>query len=172
MFLFDFGGFTTFDDETIVVKEFFAGVDIAQGFEKDAVTVLRGFQIRFAGVIDPLSGVAIILGVDDMAFIQVKVKSVVGLAGVVGVAGLGLAPGDDLALVLQHPFADLDGTKSINALPVNTRFSHLCATATGWLPPTVRSLPDGGFEAVFGLRHLIKTFTDNRDYLLLMAVLC
>lgn len=172
MFLFDFRGFTTFDDETIVVKEFFARVDIAQGFEKDAVTVLRGFQIRFAGVIDPLSGVAIIFGVDDMAFIQMKVKSVVGLAGVVGVAGLGLAPGDDLALVLQHPVAGLDGAESINALAVNTRFAHLCATATGRLAPTAMGLPVGGFESVFGLRHLIKTFTDNRDYLLLMAVLC
>jgi hypothetical protein len=81
-----------------------------------------------------------------------------------------LAGGSDLIVLSEDNLQPQRRGKERRALIII--LTTLAAAATGWLPPTVRSLPDGGFEAVFGLRHLIKTFTDNRDYLLLMAVLC
>ena len=57
------------DHQAIVIKKFLAGLDVTQGFKEDAVAILLGFQIGFAGVINPLSGVAIVLGVDDVAVV-------------------------------------------------------------------------------------------------------
>lgn len=54
---------------------------MAQGFKEDAVAILLGLQIGFAGVINPLGGVAMVFGVDDLAVVQVEVEGVFGLAG-------------------------------------------------------------------------------------------
>ncbi len=88
VFLLELNCLARVDHQAIVIKKFLAGLDVTQGFKENAVAILLGFQIGFAGVINPLSGVAIVLGIDDVAVVQVKVEGMVGLAGIVGVAGL------------------------------------------------------------------------------------
>ena len=67
-------------------------------------------------MINPFGGVACVLGVDDVAIVQMKIESVVGLADVVRVAGLSFLPGNDLALVLQYLVAGLEWTDGVYAL--------------------------------------------------------
>ena len=79
-FLLDPGCLADIDHQTVIVREFLADFDIAQGIKKDAVAILFGFQIWFAGMINPFGGVAGVPGVDDVAIVQMKVEGVVGLA--------------------------------------------------------------------------------------------
>ena len=129
--LFDPGCLADIDHQTVIVREFFPDFDIAQGVKKDTVAILFDFQIWFAGMIDPFGGVADVLGVDDVAIVQMKIEGVVGLACIMRVAGLSFFPGDDLALILQYLVAGLDGTDGIDALAVDARFAHLGAATAG-----------------------------------------
>ena len=131
VFLLELGCLTGIDHQTVVVKEFLADIDVAQGFKKDAVALLLCFQIGFAGVINPLGEAASVLGIDDMAVVQMEVEGVVGLAWVVGVAVLGFLPGDDRTLILQYCVVGFDGTDGVDALAVDARFAHLGAATTG-----------------------------------------
>ena len=70
-------------------------------------------------------------GIDDMAVVEVEVKGVVGLTRIVRVKALGFLPGNDLALILQHLIAGLDGKDGIDTLAVDARFAHLGAATTG-----------------------------------------
>jgi hypothetical protein len=154
--LFDTGCLADIDYQTIIVREFLSGFDIAQGFKEDAVAILLGFQIGFAGVINPLGEAATVLGVDDVAIIQMEVESVVGLTWVVRVEGLSFFPGDDLSLVFQHRIAGLDGTNGVNTLAVDARFAHLDAAAAGRRVGLCRFC--GGLDFVFGLHQFKYSF--------------
>ena len=131
-FLLDPGCLADIDHQTVIVREFLADFDIAQGIKKDAVAILTGFQIWFTGMIDPFGGVADVLGVDDVAVVQMKIEGVVGLTGIVGVKCLCFSPSDDFTLVLQYSISRLDGTDGIDALAVDTGFAHLRASAVGF----------------------------------------
>lgn len=136
---------------------------MAQGFKEDAVAILLGLQIGFAGVINPLGGVAMVFGVDDLAVVQVEVEGVVGLAWVVGVAVLGFPPGDDLALILQHRVAGIDGTDGVDALAVDARFAHLGAATTNRRAEAEMDLAGGWFKFFLGLHQLIiKSFNETK----------
>ena len=150
--LFDPGCLADIDHQTVIVREFLADFDIAQGIKKDAVTILGGFHIGFTGVINPFRGVAGVSGVDDVAVVQMKIEGVVGLTWVVRVTGFSFLPGDDLALVLQHLIAGLDGTDGIDALAVDSRFAHLgAATAVRYPESGIGCL--GGWLEFFLVLH-------------------
>jgi len=78
--LFDPGCLADIDHQTVIVTEFLADFDIAQGIKKDAVAILTGFQIWFAGMIDPFGGVADVLGVDDVAMLEQEVVTGLGVS--------------------------------------------------------------------------------------------
>ncbi len=132
MFLLELLCHPAISDQTIIIKELLADFDVAQGFKKNTHAILLGFQIGFAGVIDPLGGIAILLGINDVTVVQVEIEGVVWLSEIVGVESLSPPPGDDLALILQHSVAGFDGTDGVNTLAVNTRFTHLRAAAAGF----------------------------------------
>jgi len=132
MFLLELLCYPAIDDQTIIVKELFTDFDVAQGFKKNAHAILFGFQIGFAGVIDPFGGIATLFGIDDVPVVQVEIEGVVGLAGIMGVESLSLPPCNDLTLILQHSIAGLDGTDGIDALAVDTQLAHLRAAAAGF----------------------------------------
>jgi len=132
MFLLEFLCYPAIDDQTVIVKELFTDFDVTQGLKKNAHAILFGFQIGFAGVIDPFGGIAILFGIDDVPVVQVEIEGVVGLAGIMGVESLRLPPCNDFTLILQHSIAGLDGTDGVDALAVDTGHAHLRAAATGF----------------------------------------
>ena len=151
--LLELRGIALVDDEAVVEEEFFAGGDVVQGVEEDAVADLFGFEVGLAGVVDPLGRVALVLAVDDVAVVEVEVEGVVGLLGVVRVAVECFFPGDDFALVFEHPFACLEGENGIDALAVDAGVTHLGATALTRGRVAVRGGAGGGRGFVRGLRH-------------------
>ena len=155
--LLDPGCLADIDHQTVIVREFLADFDIALGIKKDAVAILTGFQIWFTRVINPLGGVASVLGVDDVAIVQMKIESVVGLACVVRVAGFSFLPCDDLALVLQHLIAGLDGTDGVDALAVNARFAHLDAA-------TAVRYPGSGIGRLGGCLKFFLSFHNESQF--------
>jgi hypothetical protein len=131
MLLLEFLRQPALDDQTVIVKELLANRNVAQGFEKNAPAVLLGLQIGFTGMVDPPGRIAVLLGIDDMAVIQMKIKGMVGLAGIVRMKRHRFAPGDDFSFVFQHSVARLDGTDGVDALAVDARFAHLRAASAG-----------------------------------------
>ena len=63
----------------------------------------------------------------NCGFIDVKVKRVVGLFGVMGVAVQGLFPVNNLAHILDQGFTRLQVHQSENAAPVDARVARLDA---------------------------------------------
>lgn len=127
VFFLQVGCFAHIDYETVIVREFFANNDVAQGFEENTVPVLTGFQIRFAGVINPLGGIAMVLGVDDVAVIQMEIEGVIRLAGIVRMTVNGFLPRDNLSFIFQNGVTGFDGTDGVNALAVDVGFAYLNA---------------------------------------------
>ncbi len=84
MLFFNLSGFTTVDYQTVIVKKLFTRIDVAQSFQEYASAGLIGFQIGITGMINPSSGITLVLGIDDMAIVQMEVEGMVGLAGVMG----------------------------------------------------------------------------------------
>ena len=131
VFFLEFLCLVPVNHQAVIVRELLADLDVAQSCQEYAVAILICFQIGFAGVINPPGGVSAVLGVYDVAVIQVEVEGVVGLVRVVRVDALGFLPGDDLALIFQNHFTGLDGSDSIDTLAVDARFTHLSAAAAG-----------------------------------------
>src|SRR6218665_2323023 len=123
------GGVALLDGQAVVVTEFFAGLDIAQRRDENAALALVGIAVRKATVVDPARGVAAELGVDHMLVIDVKIKGVPGLHGVMRVALLRRLPIDDLAGVLQQHVACGDVLHGKNALAMHARAPGLDAAA-------------------------------------------
>ena len=67
--------------------------------------------------------------VDDMFVVEVKIKGVVGVFGVVRVAPIGLFPGDDLAHIFDHLLALGDGLHGEHAFAMYPRATGLNAPA-------------------------------------------
>ena len=127
-----------------------------QVIKKNAVALLVCFQIGFAGMIDPPGRVATFLGIDYMAVVEMEVEGVIGLTRVVRVDALGFFPGDDLALILKHRVASLDGKDGVEALAVDDRFAHLSAASTGTQVRVGMCLTAGRFYFILGLCQLKK----------------
>lgn len=108
VFFFQLGCFTHVDYQAVVVTEFLPGPDITQGFQENAVSVLIRLQIRFAGMINPSGGIALILGVDDVPVIQMKIECMIGLIDIVRVPIQRFLPRDNFSFVFQHCVAGLD----------------------------------------------------------------
>ncbi len=98
--------------EAIVVEELRARGDVSPREDEHAARARRvallgldGDAVGAARVVDPPRRVAADLGVDDVAALQGEIEGVVGLRGVVRVAGEGLFPGDALTAVLDDALA-------------------------------------------------------------------
>src|SRR6218665_2913569 len=123
------GGVALFDGQAVVVTEFFAGLDIAQRRDENAALAFVGIAVRMATVVDPARGVAAEFGVDHMLVIDVKIKGVPGLHGVMRVGLLRLLPIDDLAGVLQQHVACGDVLHGKTAIALHARAPGLDAAA-------------------------------------------
>ncbi|MEY3698478.1 MAG: hypothetical protein RL631_1131 [Pseudomonadota bacterium] len=85
--------------------KFFASFDFAQSTDKNTATRFVRFTIGGTRMVDPSRIVAAIQRIDHIFFADVKVKRVVGIARVVGMALLRFFPTDDLAGVFDDDFA-------------------------------------------------------------------
>lgn len=69
-FFLDFLRTRDVDDQAIIVKEFFARADIAQGFDVNAAAVVFDrFAVWIAGMIDPAGFVAADRGIDHFCIV-------------------------------------------------------------------------------------------------------
>ena len=60
----------------IIIKEFLAGLDVAQRINEDAVVFLDRFAVWIAGMIDPARVVTANFWIDYVAVFQTEVESV------------------------------------------------------------------------------------------------
>ena len=88
---------------------------------------LISFAIGVARVVDPSGAVAIDGTINDMVFIDVKVKRMVGLEGIVWVTILGFLPGNHVALVFNDDLTFRNVHERKDALAVYARASGLDA---------------------------------------------
>ncbi len=103
----------------IIIKEFLAGVDVAQRINKDPVVFLDSFAVWIAGMIDPARVVTANFWIDYLAVIQTEVESV----WIVFVVGSGF-PGDAFTCVFDdsRPFGnELSG---VNTPAVHAGFAN------------------------------------------------
>ena len=102
---FQFGRVGLVNDQAVVVIELFTGLDVAQGFDVDAVVVFIGFTVGVAAVVDPTRGVAAVQGVNHPVFIHMEIEGVIGIGRVVGVAVLRLVPADHFTDIFKQGLA-------------------------------------------------------------------
>jgi len=105
VFRFELGGVRLVNDQAVVVIEFFAGLDVANGLDVNAIIFFIGFAIGVTAVIDPPRRVSAMQSVDDSVFIHMEIEGVVGIGRVVGVAVLRLIPADDFAYIFEQGLA-------------------------------------------------------------------
>ena len=108
VFRLEFGRVGLVNDQAVVVIEFFSRLDVAQGFDENAIVFLIGFAIGIAAVVDPSGGVAAVQRVDHLVFVHVEIEGVIGVRGVMGVAILCLVPADHLTYVFIQCLAFSD----------------------------------------------------------------
>jgi hypothetical protein len=119
-FFFDFFCARDVDGEAIIVKEFFAGADVAQGFDEDpAAIVLDRFAIGIAGMIDPARFVAADCGVDH-SFSVVK-SEIVGAQVVRFLRDA--RPENAASDVFNDERAFTDGSGGVDTSAVHRRFA-------------------------------------------------
>src|SRR5450830_835317 len=142
-------------DQGVVVIEFLARRNFAQGVDEDAAVFLVGFAIRFAGVVDPAGVVAMVPAIDHIAVGQGEIKSVVdGTAGGGGAAQR-FRPVDAAARVFDDALARFDDAGREHAVAVDGGTPDLaggrCAGFAGHGKKQVKNKKSGrvGF-AVFG----------------------
>lgn len=153
VFSLELGGVRLVNDQAVVVVELFAGVDVAQCLDEDSVIVFIGFTVRLAAVVDPARGIAAVLGIDHMLFIDMKVKGVVRVCRVVGMAPQRFFPADDLADVLNQRLAFSQVLHGKHALAMHAGEPRLDALARGQqrrVGGTLGSGPGADFGADFG----------------------
>src|SRR6185369_8228834 len=118
------------DDQTVVVVELLARLDVAQRLDEDAAVVgLVGLAVGSARVVDPLRRVAAGAAVDDVLVVDVEEERVVGIVGVFRMTALRLFPGDDVAGVLDDRLAGGNRREGEHALAVDAGAAHLDAAA-------------------------------------------
>ena len=152
MFLLELLRHPAINNQSVIVEKLLADIDVTQSFKKNAHVFLLGFQIGFAGMIDPSGRVAVLIGIDNVAVIQMKIEGVVRLAGIMRVKRLSFAPGDDFAFVFQHSVSRFDVTDSVDALAVDARLAYLRAAAAGRRLGRPGRFP----EFILVLRQLIR----------------
>src|SRR4029077_14146098 len=103
----------------VIIKEFLAGLDVAQRINKDAVIFLDRFAVWIAGMIDPARVVTANFRIDYIAVFQTEVKSV----WIVLVVGSGF-PGDAFACVLDDARAFWNELRGVNAPAVHARLAN------------------------------------------------
>ena len=120
-FLFDFFCARDVDDQAIIVKEFFAGVDIPQGLDENpAAAVFDRFAVWIAGMIDPACFVSADCGIDHFFFV---IESKIVCARAIQVLG-NIRPQDTASGVFDDArvFSDRRGRK--NAAAMHWRFAY------------------------------------------------
>ena len=110
---------TLLENLLIVVGQFLARGDVPDGLDPDAPAVDHRIAIRIARVVDPARGIAAVLGVDHPPFVDVEIKGMVRVLGIVRMAALGFLPGDHFAHVFNDAFALGDVLQRENALAVD-----------------------------------------------------
>jgi hypothetical protein len=110
-----------FEDERVVVIEFFTALNVAQRIDKHATGIFQCFAIRFTCVIDPACIVTMGAAVNHSPVRQTKQKSVVDWSAVDSCAPERLLPAEPLALVFNNAFADENPAPREHPLAVDVR---------------------------------------------------
>ena len=108
------------DLHMVIIKEFLAGLNVAQCIDEDAVIVLDRFAVWIAGMIDPARVVAADLRINYIAVFQTEVESV----WIVFVVG-GCLPSHAFTRVLDNARAFGNELRGIDASTVHARLANL-----------------------------------------------
>ena len=98
-----------------------------QRLDEHAPAVFVSFAVGLATVVDPARRVAALLAVDDVFVVNVKVKRVIRVAGVMRVTAQCLFPTDNLAAILDQRLAFSEVFQCVNTFAMDTRAAHLDA---------------------------------------------
>ena len=131
----EFGRVALLNDQAVVVVQLLTGGNIAQRLDENPFIDLVCLAIGRAGMVDPSRRIATIQGINHTIFIHMEVKRVVGLVGVMGVAGLGFLPADDFAGVFQDDFTlgqVLYGKHAFAMHPRAPGLNSALTHGTGW----------------------------------------
>ena len=109
----------------VVVRELFAGLDVANRLDPDASVVDHRIAVRPARVVDEAGLVAIHGGVDDDVVVNREEVSVMHLAWNVGIACVGLGGCQALPAVFDQARAATDAPRGERAAAMNRRVANL-----------------------------------------------
>ena len=126
--LFHLRRVASFQNQTVVVVQFFTRRDVAQCTHENSAAYFFSLAICLAAVVDPLGCVAAMLAVDDMRIVDMKVKGVIGIFRVMRMPKQCLGPGDDLAGVLDDALALGERCRREHPRAVDARGSYLDAS--------------------------------------------
>jgi hypothetical protein len=108
------------DFQPVIIKQFLASLDVANGMDEDAIIFFDSFAVRIARVIDPPRVVTANFWIDYIAVFQPKDESV----WTVLVVGGGF-PGDAFSRVFDNASAFGNELHRVNAPAVHTGLANL-----------------------------------------------
>ncbi len=161
---FECGGVAFVQGQAVVIVEFFAARDIAQGIDEHAAVFLAGFAVWLAGMVDPAGIVAVAAAVDDLAVFQAE-KERMEVVGRLGVFALyGFFPGDVLAFIFDDAgaFGDLTGGEDASAVDTGV-FDHPGRAVGGVrVAITIHLIVNCRKNGGCAVRHIIATLLFQR----------
>src|SRR5512138_1959164 len=105
----------------VVVRQLFAGRDVANGLDVDMLSLVDRLAIRRAAVVDEARFVAADGGIDHGVAVDAEQEGVVTAHAAVVVSAVGLVMRDALARILDDARAALDRPEREGAAPLNFR---------------------------------------------------
>ena len=108
------------DLHSVIIQQFFAGLDVAHRIDEDAVVFLDGFAVWIARMIDPARIVAANLWIDYIPVFQSEIEGV----WIVLVIG-GCFPQHAFARVFDNASAFGNELHGVNAATVDAGFANL-----------------------------------------------
>ena len=107
--------------------QLFTSRNIPQGLDENSALLLIGLAVAVTRMVDPARGIAPHPAVNHPGLVNVKIKRVIWVLRVMGVARLRLCPGDDLTHILDDGVTFGNVLHGIHTLAMNAGSADLNA---------------------------------------------
>jgi hypothetical protein len=131
VFGFELVGYRFVTHQPVIERQFFPAPYLTTSLDKDAPLHFNRLAVGAARMIDPARGIAAVKAINHTCVVDVKVKRVLGVTGVMRVAALRFGHGNDFAHIFDDGFARGHGAQGKHAFAVHTRGQHFDLQ---WIP--------------------------------------
>ncbi len=113
------------EDIRVVVRQLFAGSNVADGLYPDATVIDDRVAIRITRMVDESRFVSVDGRIDHNVVVDGEQISVMALARLIGILRVSLGGSEPLSTVFDEPGAGADAPKCKRTPPLNRRLAYL-----------------------------------------------